>query len=61
MKESTFYHHYVILSDGAYWLFCFPMLGTDDVTKTDEFSEKFQTALVTKVHTFIMAGLLCII
>ena len=55
-----------------------PCLGTGDGTKTDEFSEKFQTAfdpplifgklycgfrdkIVTKVHMFIMAGLLCII
>ena len=49
-------------------------LGTEQVTKTDEFSEKFQTALIfgksycrfrdkiaTKVRMFIMAGLLYII
>ena len=48
-------------------------LGTDGVTKTDEFLEKFQTAFdpsfsenhvalfATKVRMFSMAGLLCII
>ena len=50
-------------------------LGTDGVTKMDEFSEKFQTAfeppssfsenhitdVATKVRMFIMAGLLCVI
>ena len=48
-------------------------LGTDGVSKTDEFSEKFQTAffgksycgfrdkIATKVRMFIMVGLLCVI
>ena len=50
-------------------------LGKDDISKTDEFLEKFQTAFdpppsfsenhvalfATKVRMFSMAGLLCII
>ena len=34
------------------------LLGKDDISKTDEFLEKFQTAFV---RMFSMAGLLCII